>query len=1530
MKRFHTMPFGAEVAGDRVRFALWAPTACSVELELDQPGGSFRRAMAEEDGWFRLTLEAAAGDRYGFHVGGQAVPDPASRWQPDGVHGKSAVVDPAQHDWRDHTWSGRPWHEAVICELHVGTFTAEGTYLGAIDRLDHLVETGVTAIELMPLAQAPGARNWGYDGVSLFAPSSNYGTPGELKRLVEAAHARGLMVLLDVVYNHFGPEGNYLHLYAEAFFNPAHHTPWGSGINFDSEHSEVVRDFYLQNALYWLSEYHFDGLRLDAVDQIADDSQPHFLEELADRIRASIDRDVHLVLENDRNDPALLERTLRRPRRYTAQWNDDFHHACHALTTGEGDGYYRDYLPRPIEHLARCLAEGFAYQGERSLHRGGRERGARSGTLPPTAFVAFVQNHDQIGNRARGERLAHLVPRPRAEAAVAVALLSPQIPLVFMGDDWGASTPFLFFCDFEPDLAKAVREGRRREFGAFGGFGGELPDPLSERTLEASVLRWEERAEPEHQAWLELFRRLLSVRRRQVVPLIASGRIRAGTRPSDRRRGRRRELALRRGRAAHGGQPGRWTGPGRSRRRAGAGLPGQPSGGRAPGMDRGLVEVGLSYEIPRATYRLQLGAGFGFREARDLTDYLDRLGISHVYTSPYLKARAHSPHGYDVVDHQHVQPELGDERELLQWLELLRARGMGQIADFVPNHMGIGRDDNPWWLDVLEWGRRSPYAEFFDIDWRASQPDLAGKVLVPFLGDLYGQVLERGELTLAFDGGGFSVRYYEHRFPISPASYLRILSGAIDRSRHQLDEALVTELGLVTARLRELASLEEDPQFDLRPHGIEAREQLVRLAGSRPEVERLIHDAIAELTGTPGEPYTFQKLHDLLETQSYRLAHWRVAADEVNYRRFFDINELAALRTELPQVLEATHAWLATMIREGRLAGVRIDHVDGLYDPLAYLTWLRALAGDRPLYLVVEKILADHESLRTEWPVQGTTGYEFMNQVNGLFVDASRASELARVHRRFAGETGDLEAVIHASKRFVIKYVLSGELQLLASALNRVAERSWHSRDFTLHELRTALAEVAMAFPVYRTYVVDTASDEDRRDITWAIQTARKSSAIDDTVFDFIARVLTNDLAKSGNGGWSPTEVQRFAMKFQQYTGPLMAKALEDTAFYRYGRLLSLNEVGGHPHRVGISVAAFHAINQQRLARWPHSMVALSTHDAKRGADARARIDVISEIPLEWGRRVARWNRINRFRRTVVDRALTPADHELYSLYQTLLGSWPTDLLERPRSEALADFSERILQYMRKAMREAKLRSSWYRPAPDYECAVLDFVEKILSPSEKNRFLDDFLPFVRNLSAFGALNGLSQVILQLTGPGVPDLYRGTELWDLSLVDPDNRGPVDFEARRRMLEELLTEGTSPERFDARLRGWSDGRIKMFVIERLLGLRRERPDLFALGDYTPCEVDGPRRDHLCAFVRRRSGAVAIVIVSRLLHSASGGDFDRAIGPTLWEGTRVRVPDLGTIRLTDVLTGRTFTSSGDLVADRPFAVLFGQGSE
>ncbi|MGC2204033.1 MAG: malto-oligosyltrehalose synthase, partial [Stellaceae bacterium] len=826
--------------------------------------------------------------------------------------------------------------------------------------------------------------------------------------------------------------------------------------------------------------------------------------------------------------------------------------------------------------------------------------------------------------------------------------------------------------------------------------------------------------------------------------------------------------------------------------------------------------------IPRATYRLQFHRGFGFRDAAALAPYLSRLGISHVYASPYLKARPGSTHGYDIVDHGQLNPELGDESDFSDMVAAFRDNGLGQVVDFVPNHMGVGGADNPWWLDVLEWGLASEYAGWFDIDWDPDRRYLHEKLLVPFLGDQYGAVLESGELVLRFEPetGSFAVWAYDtHKLPICPLHYARVL-GDEHPELERLGDAFS---GLPDWR----------PRIAQRAKDLQSK--LGSLARERSDVAQAVQAAVDRLNGEPGRLDSWRGLAALIQDQHWRAAHFRVAADDINYRRFFNINELAGLRMELPELFEHAHRLVFDLLRDGVLDGLRIDHVDGLLDPKRYLLRLRQKAPG-PFYLIVEKILARHEALRDDWPVEGTTGYEFANLVLGLLVDPSGEEGFTQTYASFTGEQRGFEEIVRDCKIDIMLNDMASELNVLARDAGRIARQNPRTADFTRNILERGLKEIVACFPVYRTYVDGAAAptEADRRDIDWAVARARRNETdLDPSVFDFLHRLLTTDLVAQPRSGFSRQAVVRFAMRVQQYSGPVMAKGLEDTAFYRYNRFVALNEVGGHPDHFGVTLAAFHRANAQRTERWQHAMLGTSTHDTKRGEDTRARLAVLSEMPEEWTHQVQALSRILRARRGDLEGTAPPGRSDEYLFYQLLLGSWPAELtgIENPDPEQLRSFGERLEAAMVKSMREAKLHSTWASPNAAYEEAMLGFVRDALDLSRPNAFLNAFLPFQERVAQLGIRNSLVQTALKLTLPGMPDIYQGAELWDLSLVDPDNRRPVDYETRSQLLEEVaasLERNTQTAMLDL-LQDWRNGRVKLAVIATLLAYRRKRPKL-----------------------------------------------------------------------------------------------------
>lgn len=978
-------------------------------------------------------------------------------------------------------------------------------------------------------------------------------------------------------------------------------------------------------------------------------------------------------------------------------------------------------------------------------------------------------------------------------------------------------------------------------------------------------------------------------------------------------------------------------------------------------------------QAPRATYRLQFNKDFKFEDAARVAPYLSLLGISHVYASPYLKARAGSTHGYDITDHNAFNPEIGDDAAFEAFADTLDRNALGQVLDFVPNHMGIGRDDNAWWLDVLEWGEESPYAGYFDIDWNPAKPELQGKVLLPVLGDHYGRILEAGDLRLTFDAaaGAFDIRYFEHRFPIAPTAYDKILKQVQRRysrpagngeAAQAVDGEACAALSDLIAELRDLRDWAK-PTGDAsgrRGEGERLKQQLADIVGAEgTALTDAIERTLAELNAVD-DPDTLQWKHALLEAQHYRLAHWRVAAEEINYRRFFQINELAGIRVEQENVFEDTHRLVLDLIRRGRVHGLRIDHVDGLFDPKQYLQRLQERAqaelaargsngnsnGAKLFWVVVEKILAAHERLREDWQVAGTTGYEFLNLVNGLFLDPAGEGALQRTYERFIDEPMDFEDTAYHCRRQVMDFELASELRVLANEYNHLTETSWLTRDYTLVGLRQALREVAACFPVYRTYVDgDGATAEDRRQIDWAVGVARRRSVrADKSVFDFLQAALSTDLA-AGTGPFSRREVRRLAMKFQQYTGPVAAKGVEDTAFYRYNRLISVNEVGGEPQRFGVTVAAFHKAMKDVARQWPDTMLATATHDTKRGEDARARINVLSEIPVEWGRRVRRWATLNSRRKGMVNDEPAPTANDEYLYYQALVGVWPAEFADAARldADAVAALRERVSTYMIKAVREAKTHSSWINPNSEYEEALLRLITQTLDASRPNPFLADFREFHAAVAMPGVVNSLAQTAIKLTAPGVPDIYQGCELWDFSLVDPDNRRPVDFEDRMQRLsriEEAFKQ--QGERLAADLlRDWTDGTVKLFVVWRLLALRRTHPSLFRDAGYQPVESEGALADNICAFIRA-SGDTQVLIVAPRLSARLTVIRHWPVGD-LWGDTALALPPSATgAAWEDVFTGRRLTAESDgdddggrlpvadLFADFPVAVLVQQAGE
>ena len=913
--------------------------------------------------------------------------------------------------------------------------------------------------------------------------------------------------------------------------------------------------------------------------------------------------------------------------------------------------------------------------------------------------------------------------------------------------------------------------------------------------------------------------------------------------------------------------------------------------------------------FPGATYRLQFHAGFTFAQAREIVPYLARLGVSHVYASPFFRAAPGSMHGYDVCDHNELNPELGTRADFEAFSDGLKTHGLGLLADFVPNHMGIEKALNPWWRDVLENGPSSPYACFFDIDWHPLKRELENKVLLPVLGEQYGRVLEAGGFRVEFADGDFLLRHGGMTLPIDLRTTVPLLreSAAAMAPAPAEFESIITAIAHLPPRTETAPERPREPQI--------IRGRLVRLCRERPAVRAALDGCLAKFHD-PADAARFDRLDALISAQAYRLSSWVVAGEEINYRRFFDVNTLAAIRMELPEVFEATHRLLFELIDADHLSGVRIDHIDGLAFPREYLRRLREHCGDG-LYLLVEKILGPDEKLRADWPVQGTTGYEFANQLVQLLVAADGIPQLAAGYDKFLGFRLDYREVAYRSKKLVMQSSMASEVNVLGFLLNRISESHRWYRDFTVNALTSVVREVIASFPVYRTYLdpAQAADESDARTIDRALRLARRRNpAMERTVFDFLRDVL---LPPSDNAHPVDETLRRaFVLKFQQCTGPITAKGVEDTAFYVFNRLIALNEVGGDPAATGSSVESFHRQNAARLADFPHGLLATSTHDTKRSEDIRARIAALSELPEEWSRAVRRWHTMNRKHHRDFDGEPAPDANEEYLLYQTLLGAWPLEGLHDGNRE---EFTQRIQAYLEKALREAKVNSSWLEPNAAWDEAVRGFIRAVLASGGRNRFPQSIAPLAQRLAQLGAVNSLAQTVLKLTCPGVSDFYQGSELWDFSLVDPDNRRPVDYALRQHQLESAAH--AAPAEL---LENWRDGRIKMFLIHRLLALRRERPDLFAAGTYTPAIVTGAFAEKVVAFERRCGNDAALVVVPR--HTTALGF--PPIGE-VWADTQIALPASGQ-RWRDVFTGREHAGENvplaGLLADLPVSVLAG----
>jgi (1->4)-alpha-D-glucan 1-alpha-D-glucosylmutase len=940
--------------------------------------------------------------------------------------------------------------------------------------------------------------------------------------------------------------------------------------------------------------------------------------------------------------------------------------------------------------------------------------------------------------------------------------------------------------------------------------------------------------------------------------------------------------------------------------------------------------------IPTCTYRLQFNRRFTFNQAREIVPYLRALGVSDVYASPYFQASPESLHGYDITDHNKLNPAIGSRADYDSWVAQLHAHGMGQLLDFVPNHVGIANSRNAWWMDVLENGRSSKYAPYFDIDWEPLKSDLHDKVLLPILADQYGRTLERGELQVRFEEGTFYLLYGERRLPIAPGTYRYVLEIALQNLVEYKDQDFYAELQSILTALEYLPKRNETDPKRIAERAREKeiiKRRLDRRCEEAPQVQEAIEKALIQINGKPEDPRSFDVLDQLLNEQSYRLAFWRVAAEEINYRRFFDVNELAAIRVELPKVFDAVHRLILDLVSAGAVTGLRIDHPDGLCLPREYFEKLQQRCAKslgiasprdgRAVYMLAEKILTGSEKLRADWRVHGTTGYDFANQLVQLMVDPAAEAAITKAFHHFIGHSVPFGHLIYAKKLLVMKLGLANDVDVLGNMLDRLSEQNRWYRDFTLEALSRAVRETIACFPVYRTYLEprQPVNEEDRRILERAIAAAkRRNPAVEGSIFDFLRDVLLFRFSPNLDNAGRDAQTH-FVLKFQQTTAPIMAKGLEDTAFYIYNRLTAFNEVGGDPQQFGLSVDAFHQCNFDRQRNWPATLLATSTHDTKRSEDVRARIAAISEIPELWRRSLPRWRTANRRWKRVVNELEAPDANEEYLLYQTLLGTWPVGTNGEPLPEAMPEYIERIQTYLAKALHEAKINTSWIQPNEEWDAAMRDFVAKILDDSSRNKFRQIFLPVAKEIARLGAINSLTQTLLKLTSPGVPDIYQGNEIWDFSLVDPDNRRPVDYEIRRRMLDSLST--ATP---DELMQTWPDGRIKLFLTQRMLQFRREHAELFHRGHYLPLSPSGTFAESCIGFVRQSDDNFVAVIAPRLSSRVGFPPIGQA-----WKDTAIEFPK--TIPLKNaqdlflcrpICSGRSEVKMAEALAVLPFTVI------
>lgn len=911
--------------------------------------------------------------------------------------------------------------------------------------------------------------------------------------------------------------------------------------------------------------------------------------------------------------------------------------------------------------------------------------------------------------------------------------------------------------------------------------------------------------------------------------------------------------------------------------------------------------------LPVSTYRLQFNSSFGFTDALEIVPYLAELGISDIYASPIFKAKPGSLHGYDIIDQNVLNPELGALEDFNELIKELKARGMGWLQDIVPNHMSYSYD-NRLLSDILERGNRSNYCQFFDIEWDHPWEGLKGRLLAPFLGDLYGNILDQGEIKLSYDQSGFSADYYGVRMPLSLDSYAIILSLGLEKLEKLLGESN-PDIAEIKAVILEANGGEAN-------HGLKSR--LWGLYSRSSDIKRFVDQNIGSFNGEKGDPDSFNPLDDLLSIQRFKLSFWKVASDDINYRRFFIVNDLICLKTERPVVFDYVHSLIFDLLKKGDITGLRIDHIDGLHDPAAYIKKIKEKAEG--VYLVAEKILLPGEVPPPDWHIQGTTGYDFLNAVNGVLCDKNNKEELEKIYSGFTGLDQTYDNVVHEKKRLIANRHMSGEVDNLARLFKNAIGRDRYGEDITFTGIKKALTELLVHFPVYRTYIgPQVFRESDHAILSKTADTARENNLDLHKEIDFLERFLLRPENESSES-WL-----RSIMRLQQFTGPLMAKGAEDTALYTYCRLLSLNEVGGDPGKFGLTLDEFHKFNEFRAESWPDTMNATSTHDTKRGEDARSRINVLSEIPNEWKRQIEIWERLNEDSGEIADESNGPDRNDRYFLYQTLIGSLPFSFE--------TNFRDRMKGYLVKAVRESKVHSGWVMPETSYEVAFTSFLDRLLDSDD---FIRSFMPFSRMAAFYGILNSLASTLIKITGPGIPDFYQGTEIWDFSFVDPDNRRPVDFGKRISYLKNIaeLEKKDILGLIEDLIQTKEDGRIKLFLIHRALMLRKKEPELFSRGSYVRLNAQGGCKDNVIAFARRHEGAWAITIVPRLCTALVKAE-EMPLGRRIWSDTHLAVGSDMPASWINAITNQPFKIEdcmyiGDILDRFPVALLLGRAED